>query len=186
MDKGTTREQFRLMMQNLLAERFHLRFHRVTKVLPAYELVVANGGFKLKESNGRGATLPDKTGTRRPNSLPPGFVMTTPTKGGVQLGSADVPIAKILPYLQPHLENYQLVDKTGLTGKYDIFLEFAPANPDQRRIAMELSGITSDEGFVFPSLSTALQEQLGLRLVEGTAPFEMFVVDFADKVPTEN
>lgn len=50
----------------------------------------------------------------------------------------------------------------------------------------ELSGITSDEGFVFPSLGTALQEQLGLRLVKGTAPFEMFVVDSADKVPTEN
>ncbi len=51
---------------------------------------------------------------------------------------------------------------------------------------MELSGITSDEGFVFPSLSTALQEQAGLRLVKGSAPFEVLVIDSANKVPTEN
>lgn len=185
LDKDATKEQFRLMMQNLLAERFHLRFHRVTKVLPAYELVIANGGTKLKESNTTDRTMRDKVDDR-PYHLPPGSVMTTPTKGGVQLGSAAIPIAKIIPYLQPHLENYQLIDKTGLTGKYDIFLEFAPESAYQRRIAMELSGITSDEGFVFPSLSTALQEQLGLRLVKGAALFEMFVVDSADKVPTEN
>jgi uncharacterized protein (TIGR03435 family) len=168
-DPDTTKEQFQRMMQDLLAERFHLRVHRITKVPPAYELLLANGGFKLKASTSSTTSL-----------------MTTPAKGGVRLSSKAVTISRIIPFLQPHLEQYQLVDKTGLTGTYDITLEFAPMSRSQSRIAMELSGITSDEGFVFPSLSTALQEQAGLRLVKGTAPFEVLVIDSADKVPTEN
>ena len=48
---NTTMEQFRLMLQNLLAERFHLRLHHETKLRPGYELVVASGGPKLKEWN---------------------------------------------------------------------------------------------------------------------------------------
>ncbi len=103
------------MMQNLLAEPFHLRFHRVTKVLPAYELVVANGGFKRKESSGQVATMPDKTGAEFSWAVPP------------------FRLPRSCNIYSRNLENYQLVDKTGLTGKYDIFLELAPSNPYQRR-----------------------------------------------------
>jgi uncharacterized protein (TIGR03435 family) len=157
------------MMQNLLAERFHLKFHRETRVLPTYQLVIADSGPRLTESKA------------------PSRLMTTPTKGGSRLSSrGGTTISQIIPFLQPHLDNFQLLDNTGLTGTYDISLEFTPMDRLQRRVAMELSGITSEEGFVFPSLSTALHEQLGLRLVKGTAPFEVIVVDSADKVPTEN
>ncbi len=112
-DPKTTQEQFQLMVQDLLAERFHLRLHRVNKVLPAYELVLASGGSKLKES------LASRT------------LMTTPTKGGVRLSSTGVKVSDIIPFLQPHLDQYQLVDKTGLTGKYDISLEFIPMSAVQ-------------------------------------------------------
>lgn len=167
-DPATTSDQFRAMMRSLLDERFHLRLHRVTKVLPSYELVLANSGAKLKASAG------------------PKKLMTTPTKGGVRLSSSGVRVAEIIPFLQPHLENYPLADHTGLQGTYAITLEFVPMSPSQRRSAMELSGITSEEGFVFASLSTALQEQAGLRLVKGTGSFEVLVIDSVDKVPGEN
>jgi uncharacterized protein (TIGR03435 family) len=67
----------------------------------------------------------------------------------------------------------QVLDKTGLTGKYDFTLEFS------------IQGLTTDDDPV-PSLFDALQQQLGLKLEDRKAPYDVVVVDYAERVPTEN
>ena len=69
---------------------------------------------------------------------------------------------------------HPVVDKTGLTGKYDYTLEFP---------AMESLDVQGDGG---PSIVTSVQEQLGLKLEPKKVPLKMFIIDHADKTPTSN
>ena len=69
----------------------------------------------------------------------------------------------------------QVIDKTGLTGKYDFTLEFS---------LRELTAAPGDDPL--PSLFDAMQQQLGLKLEDRKAPFDVVVVDHAERVPTEN
>jgi len=143
------------MLQAILAERFNLKIRRDTKVLPCYELVVAKGGAKLKES------APDAPG---------GYSMNTGSNSsfinghGMQLTS--------LAYSLSNTVGRIIVDKTGLTGKYEIDLKWSPQeNPG-----------SDDSG---PSIFTALQEQLGLKLEPTKAPVESIVIEHVER-PTEN
>jgi uncharacterized protein (TIGR03435 family) len=197
----TTMEQFRLMLQNLLAERFHLRLHHETKTRSGYELVVASGGPKLKEWNPGTNAAPGKPGVDGNGfpTLPPGasvrFVI--PNGGGV------VPIrmarretmAMFCRGLgaQINMSNgtqARVVDKTGLTGTYEFTLEFAgsmgmmPSAPAEGESGMSLA---SDPTGGAPDIFTAVEEQLGLKLVKvKDVPVDILIVDNADKVPTAN
>jgi uncharacterized protein (TIGR03435 family) len=77
-------------------------------------------------------------------------------------------------------EDPPIVDKTGLTGKYDFTLEYSRDLP-----SAAATGGPADPPAA-PSLSIALQQQLGLQLVAKKLPFDVMVVDSVDKLPTEN
>jgi len=186
---GATREQFRVMLQNLLKERFKLELHFEKKEVPGYELVVAKSG-KLKEA----APPPD------PDSLPPwpaggmqkdkdGFpILPAGRQGmGIMNGRArwnapNYTTAQIATFLGNQL-NKPVVDATGLDGKYDVGMTWVSegimraAGPD---------GAPPSELDAGPTLLMALQDQLGLKLQSKKVTIDYLIVDRIEKKPTEN
>ena len=78
----------------------------------------------------------------------------------------------------------RIVDKTGLTGKYDFHLEYAGGGGIGTALSPPASADASTPSG--PSLMEAMEKQLGLKLTKGTAPFDVLVIDHAEKTPTEN
>jgi uncharacterized protein (TIGR03435 family) len=173
MPRDTPKETVRLMLQNLLAERFHLKLHREKRDLPAYVLVVAKGGPKLKPA-------PPTGGGRRMIMRGPGKLEAS----GMDLDSFSDLIANFV--------GRPVLNETELKGSYDCTLEFTP-EPGMGPGMMKMAGPPPEGGqgpaapdSSGPSLFTALQEQLGLKLEGRKAPIDILVVDEADRVPTEN
>jgi uncharacterized protein (TIGR03435 family) len=167
---GTTKDQFRQMLQNLLAERFKLKLHVESRDFPVFELVVGKNGPKLTESvEGRPMKPPE--GFPEPPANRPGYLMHNDASG-TRMSAHEVTMAMLVHALRHHAGRV-LVDKTGLTGKYDFTLQF---NEWEGRPPVDDPS---------PSLSTALQ-QLGLKQVDGKAPFDFLVIEHVEKVPTEN
>jgi uncharacterized protein (TIGR03435 family) len=148
-------KQNQSMLQALLADRFQLRAHHESRDLPVYTLVVAKGGCKLKESQ---APENESGGTVGSNYL--SLRATSITNFVFSLGNEE------------EVERF-IVDKTGLTGRYDINLKWAA--PDTQREG-------ADAG---PSIFTALQEQLGLQLIPTRGPVDTIVIDHIEK-PSAN
>jgi uncharacterized protein (TIGR03435 family) len=180
---GATREQFKVMLQNLLAGRFALKTHIESRDFPAYELVVAKGGFRLKEAI-PGAPTPqsdeqDSTGGwpgLRPNR--PDMASIGSNSGGynlVRLKGREQTIMALARFL-PSPGYLPIIDKTGLTGVYSFALEYT----------RDVPGATPDTPPIVPDLNTVLQRQLGLQLVWKKLPFDVVVVDTFNKLPTEN
>jgi bla regulator protein BlaR1 len=153
---GAKQEQIRLMMQRLLAERFKLAVHRETRDLPMYTLVIAKGGPKLTASTVDATEI---------NGGPPAGDGTTTVK------FQKVPMSMLARTLARMLQ-HQVSDSTGLTGEYDFTLRWTP---DQT--------VVDEPG---PSVFTALQEQLGLKLESRKGPVEVLVIDHVERTPTEN
>lgn len=149
---GVPRDQMPLMMQALLADRFQLEFHRVTRTLPEYALVVAKGGPKLQV-----ASADDLNGASQSDRQIKGLGMPMSSLANMLIGAVGAPV----------------LDQTGLDGKYNFILEFAP-----------LSG-TPREDETLPTIFVVLQEKLGLKLEAIKGPVEVLVIDRAEK-PTEN
>ena len=154
--KKLSPKQRRLMVLPLLTERFQLKTHMETRPGPIYELVVAKGGSKLKpsankecgvsfNSNGNSSTITAKC----------------------------QPMASLAKTLFAQLHR-PVVDKTALTGNYDLTLQWTPDGAP-----------ASTDDNAPPSIYTAVQEQLGLKLQPAKAPVEVLVVDHA-AMPTEN
>ena len=151
---GVPRDQMPLMMQALLADRFQLEFHRVTKTLPEYALVVVKGGPKLQVASGDDLnSVRSSQGDRQIK----GWGMPMSSLANMLIGAVGAPV----------------LDQTGLDGKYNFILEFAP-----------LSG-TPREDEMLPTIFAVLQEKLGLKLEAIKGPVEVLVIDRAEK-PTEN
>jgi uncharacterized protein (TIGR03435 family) len=167
--ENATREELFLMIQPLLVDRFKLKFHMETRVLPHYELVVANNGSKLiKGEDGRCAKALEAS---RPCSD-----IVEMTNG---IAAVNIPLSTIVRALGGILEDRPVVDKTGLAGRFDIQVMWMnPSRPAQSE--EERKG---DE--VPESMFTALQEQAGLRLKAVKGPVEVFVIDHAER-PSEN
>jgi uncharacterized protein (TIGR03435 family) len=162
------REQLLLMLQSLLADRFKLAVHRETKELPTYDLLVTKGGPKFKEGKCVG----------QPGPLNPCGAYNVSARG--HLTGKAVGMNPIAGFLSS-LESRVVVNKTGLTGEYDLDLTWTPD---------ELPTGPGDPGQAppdpnGPSIFTALQEQLGLHLEPSRSPVEILVIDSADK-PSEN
>jgi uncharacterized protein (TIGR03435 family) len=181
--EGTTKEQFLLMKQNLLIERFKLAYHREKKEMLVYELVVAKGGPKMKESAGpldpdeRPARMTErKTDAEGFPVLPPGRAPMMMVMAGGHATARHV--AETMDEFAVSL-SYQVhkpvTDATGLTGKYDFTLNW---------IAEGAAPSTGDD--TGPTLFRALPEQLGLRLEAKKGMVEVLVVDHVEKTPTEN
>jgi bla regulator protein blaR1 len=156
-----SKEQIREMVQSLLAERFHLRLHRARRDIPVYALGVAKSGPKLKES-----------------AAPESFVRYVSQQRPVlQLAATNTTIAQLAELLSMSGISFQIdgptgrpiVDRTGLTGQYDFTLTWIPDD--------QIPPPGSDAVI----LSTALQEQLGLKLEPVNAPIETLVIDHAER-----
>jgi uncharacterized protein (TIGR03435 family) len=162
---GTTVEQLRLMQQGLLEERFKLVFHHESKEMPRCELVVAKGGPKLKTSVGE----PTDADGREPSA-------TITPDGRVSARYSDLSMAELAAILskQVHLP---VIDATGLQGKFDFTLSWAMDRGEPSAASDGNSG---------PTVFSALQEQLGLKLEQKKGPVDRLVIDHAEKVPTGN
>lgn len=152
-------EQVRLMMQSLLAERFHLEIHHEAKPVRHFDLSVSPKGFKLHES-------PEST----PTALK-GY-------GRGRLFYDHLPMRTLAVLLSRQLQQ-PVLDLTGLTGFYDIHLEWTPDDP-------ALKDAPAHDSPSFPDVYHAIQEQLGLQLEPKRTPIDVIVVDRADKVPVAN
>ncbi len=182
MPEGTTEEQFRLMLQHLLTERFKLAMHRERKEMPAYELTVAKGGPKLKESPG--AAPPSTAEPAKFTLDKEGFPVLAPgqpfsmivTNDRARLRAAGMSMEDFARRLSGQT-NRPVIDATGLKGKYDFTLSWVGNAISPNPTAIENSG---------PTLPGALQEQLGLRLESKKGSVEILVVDHMEKTPAEN
>jgi uncharacterized protein (TIGR03435 family) len=155
---GAPSDQTMPMLQKLLADRFKLTMHRVTKEIPVYELVAAKNGPKLKEVEAGGS----KT-----------------NRGRGHIDAQRMSMKRLSELLALQMDR-PVLDATGLKGVFDFTLDWTP---DESPYAKAESAIDAPKS---PSLLIALQEQLGLRLQARKAPIEILVVDHAEKVPTEN
>lgn len=170
-------DQVRLMVQSMLADRFKLKVTQETKELPIYEVVVEKHGPKLTES-----TVPR---TWRSSGPGPEFSIEGGQFTGVGLSISD--LAGLLPHLA-EIGGRKVVDRTGLQGRYDFTLKWTPKQGQEfggpgPGGATGAGGTQSAGGKPAapdasgPSLFTAIQEQLGLRLKPSTGPVEVVVID---------
>jgi uncharacterized protein (TIGR03435 family) len=180
---GTTKAQFHLMQQDLLAERFKLAVHRDQKEMPAYELVVLKGGPKFKEAVDRSnePAPPEPAGKFKTNKegfpeIPAGVSMLAMIAGGkTRMNGAAQTMDEFCRRLSPYARR-TIVDATGLKGKYDYSVYWVA---DSLRAG-------SNEEPDGPDLLSALQSQLGLKLEPKKLVLPVLVVDHAEKSPTEN
>jgi uncharacterized protein (TIGR03435 family) len=170
------REQANLMLQSLLADRFHLKVHFETREMPVYDLVLAKDGPKLPPPN----TPPAPGALSDPNKPPPDLRgMLQMSQGTIRARHEMLDGMLQAPFFG--LGGRPIVNHTGLTGTYDLTLHWTPdqpaaPNPDGTAPAPVDSGV---------SIFTALQEQLGLKLAPAKAPVEIIVVDNIER-PSEN
>jgi uncharacterized protein (TIGR03435 family) len=137
----------RLLESGLLSKYFKLAVHRETRLIPAYELVVADDGPKLRESD---------------SSQADSALRVIQVESG-RITGREVPIATLAKILSDQLGR-PVVDSTKLSAHYDVTLQW-PAAPE-----------SSD-----PAILTAIQEQLGLKLVPQLMPKEFLVIDHVEK-----
>jgi bla regulator protein blaR1 len=164
--KALSLSQQSLALQPLLVTRFNLQFHHETRERPTYSLVVAKNGPKLHkaqhvETNPSGTGSPDGTADRDQSTVTPGKIVF---KGAS--------LSLLATVLSSQGLSHTVVDKTGLTELYDITLRWSPDDVG-----------SSDASL--PSLFTALQEQLGLRLEYNKNPIDVIVVDHIER-PSAN
>ncbi len=214
--EGATRDQFLVMLQNLLADRFKLTLHREQKELPMYDLVVAKNGPKLKEWEPPPVD-PNQPPPSGPPQMPPAGMMGKPV-----LDDDGYPVVQARPGVSSSMsmtngkatqrlfgatmQSFALqamsqvgkpvTDKTGLTGKYDITLHYATDGmmggmggmTGSMQAAMIAAGgsLPAAGDPSGPTYAEALVSQLGLRLEAKKGMVEMIVIDHVEKVPTEN
>jgi len=158
------------MLRALLADRFKLTFHREPKELSIYALTVAKGGSRLKETT----VSPDAT----PEGPPPLIFVVSPQ--AVRLPGRDASVAELASVLQRAALDHPVLDRTGLSGRYDFDLEFAP---DDAVFGGALGKGPDDAAK--PGLFAAIQQELGLRLEATKGSVEVMVIDHVER-PSEN
>jgi uncharacterized protein (TIGR03435 family) len=177
---GATKEQFSIMLQTLLKDRFRLVLRKETREFSGLELIIGKSGPKFKESV-PGETLKPLEGFPDLPAGKPGMMSTNTFVNGrpvARLRGYLMPVSSLLRILQ-RPGNPPVVDRTGLTGLYDFTLEYehyTPAPPTEGEPA----------GSVAPPIHSAIQQQLGLQLVSKRMPFQVLVIESFDKVPSEN
>lgn len=147
-----TKEQFRLMMQTLLADRFQLKIHHVTKDIPVFNLIAAKNGVRLREN------IADV----KPSLMVSGAMR-------IRIVAIHAPLTMLIGQIQL-AAGRPVIDKTALAGFYDFEVEWS-SDPTT--------------GMEDPSIFTALQERLGLKLEPAVAPFDTIAIDHAEK-PSSN
>jgi uncharacterized protein (TIGR03435 family) len=155
-DKAPTRDEFRQMMQALLADRFQLKAHREMREMPVYALVAGKSGPKFKESD------PDADPTSHYSLKGRNNVINMPRAA----------MTNVVDAAGDAFLDRPVVDKTGLTGTYNIKLTYTPNTRANRESDPDLSDI---------SVFQAVEEQLGLKLEARKETVEIIVVDRVEK-----
>jgi uncharacterized protein (TIGR03435 family) len=173
---GAPRDQIPLMLQTLLADRFKLTLHRESKVLPIYALVVGKNGPKLHEAEAQG-----------------GLRMSMGPKGLQLTGKVSIPM---LTDAISRFTDRPVIDMTELKGTFDIDLGFRPDGQPGGpgffgpgggpRPEGAGEGKSAPDNADAPSIFTAVQETLGLKLEGRKSPVDILIIDHAERVPTEN
>jgi len=159
-------EQQLPLLRELLTERFNLSFHREARDMPVYELTVGRTGAKLQTSL-------EGTPESLTNIMFPENRVKTPGRG--------VTMAMFASMLQRGMLDRPVLDRTNLPGKYDFDIEWTrDESLFGGRLPMDANGDTEK-----PNLFTAIQEQLGLRLVASRGPVEVLIIDRIEK-PSAN
>jgi len=192
---NTTKEQFREMLRNLIADRFKLKYHADTKEISGYALVIAKNGPKIKESPN--APVPQESEASGPPERPPIGADGFPTRSRLDPGKAGTQVfmgqggrrrlyaqqqtmhdfaafleSQLRQDAGPNTPRVSVINATGLTAKYDFTLTFSrEATPDAE---------------AFADIFGAMQSQLGLKLEQKKTPVQVIVIDHMEKVPTEN
>jgi uncharacterized protein (TIGR03435 family) len=184
------------MFQTLLEERFKLKVHKESRDAPVYELTVLKDRLKLQPSK-EGSCVPMDLNFS-PRNLKPGEAMPkfcgfgggTGKEGRSIADWYSVSMAELADRMITHLVDRPVIDRTGLTGRYDVHLEYVPdLAPGRGRVLLngverpDLEPSPSDS--TGPSIFTALEAQLGLKLSPGKGSVEVIVVDHAEK-PSAN
>lgn len=165
-NQAVSDDELRQMFQTLLEDRFKLKFHRESKEMTAYDLVVAKGGPKLKSSDPDREIALDGKPIEQGNSL-----SAYGADGGTHLIGKSASMDRLLYALSGRL-NAPVLDRTGLTGLFDYDIVFSREDSP------------SDTGGP-PALATALQEEMGLRLEKTRGQVDIIVVDHVEK-PSAN
>jgi uncharacterized protein (TIGR03435 family) len=162
------RDEYRTMLQALLTDRFGLAIHRETHDKQGYALVVARGGTKLA-----------------PPVDDPSVMFSRTSTGDTTLKAPNVSMKRFAEALSTTLRA-AVVDQTGIEGQFNVALQWTP---DQASPALLKSGEPAppppSDAIPGPSIFTALQETLGLKLESKKVPVEVIVIDRANR-PSEN
>jgi uncharacterized protein (TIGR03435 family) len=159
--REVTDDDRKKMLQSLLTERFRMTFHRETKELPVYALVVAKNGSKLKP-----------TAEGKPERI----MLNVNGTGFHHMIGESVPLASLAKVLFGPVGRI-VIDHTGIEGKFDYSLEWVP---DAANMPL-INGAKPEGSTEGPSIFTAVQEQLGLKLESAKGPVEILVIDRAEK-----
>jgi uncharacterized protein (TIGR03435 family) len=191
---GATKDQVKQMWLNLLAERFGMKLHHESKEFQVDELVIGKDGPKLKPAT---VDIPASPVAGPPNLVngelrSVGFV-TLFRQGPGGVTAKILAVGQTLEPLVLNLSNqlkHPVIDKTGLTGRYDYSIDYVPDTaslppppPGANQATPIPSAAASDPG---QTLVAAIPQQLGLRLTKGKATLDTVVVDKIDKAPTAN
>jgi uncharacterized protein (TIGR03435 family) len=166
-DGAPSAAQWKRMVAKLLADRFQLTFHREKRELPVYALVAATGGPKLT-TTAAAATDLSTIGFRGLGSLP----------------ARNASIADLAGVLQSAVLDRPVLDRSGLTGRYDFTLNWTPDSTQFSGLGIQVPP-PADPASAPPGLARALEQQLGLKLDSTQAGIEVLVVDKIVK-PSEN
>jgi len=160
---GTINDLHR-MLQSLLEDRFQLKVHREIREVPVWALVVEKGGPKMSEHNPQ-----DKD---NPPFGPNG-------RGGMAGRNARM---SDFAYLLSRALDRNVIDRTGLTGRYNVDFQWMPERrPQQRPGLVTADSEDSPQEPDTPTIFSALREQLGLKLEAQKGPVEFLVIEHAEK-----
>ena len=193
-DASANRARLMLMLQPLLEERFQLKFHRETRELPVYALVVANGGAKLPPPRKGACVEPEATAPPGiPPDMPPcgslSIMMTAPS--GMRARGGDVPMHELIRSLSMLLGR-PVVDRTGMAPHFDVDFTFTPDDTTAgimmtsgsvagHRETLAAAAAEANDPKAPPTIQAALREQLGLRLDTAKGPVDVLVIDRVEK-----
>ena len=148
--------QMKLMLQALLTERFRMKLHREKRELPVYVLLRGKGELKLKPGDAGGQ--PTQVGT------------------ATQITFKNQPVSRLAGMLTARMDR-PVLDLTGIEGVYDYTVETG---------GLGFNGQPPADPTAGPSIFTALQDNLGLRLESQKAPIDVLVIDAVQRIPTSN
>jgi len=188
---GTTKEQARIMMRNLLLDRLRLRVHHEMKTMQVMALVPAKAGPKLRPSGSVPATGTAITGDGKVDADGFPIAPIDPVEGGMAVTSKEfnmklVAIKQTMDQLVAQLQSdfdAPIIDETGLAGAFDFSVRYAGEWRRADSNGQSIGDAIEGDG---PRLAEALEKELGLKLAPRKMPIDMIVVDAGQKTPVEN